>query len=100
MRPDTLKREPETRRSSQTSDQHPGPNDNAKLRAIEDQCIRDAIALQQRGDLRLATDGEFRRRSWWLELVMNWKGVCADRTGTTDLTWRVRDGRKIPLIYD
>jgi 5-methyltetrahydropteroyltriglutamate--homocysteine methyltransferase len=34
------------------------------------------------------TDGEFRRRSWWLELIMNWDGFAADRAGTTEMAWR------------
>jgi methionine synthase II (cobalamin-independent) len=42
--------------------------------------------------LELVTDGEFRRRSWWLELIMNWEGTSADRTGSTDLAWRNAKG--------
>ncbi len=38
--------------------------DDATLRAGEDKAIRDAVALQERVGLRLATDGEFRRRSY------------------------------------
>jgi len=97
LRPDSLKRARETFLGPQTSDQHLGPHDNAQLRAVEDQSIRDAIAMQERVGLKLATDGEFRRRSWWLELVMTWKGVSADRTGTTDLTWRGKDGTEKPF---
>lgn len=97
LRPDTLKHARETLLGAQTSDRHLGPHDSAQLRAVEDQCIRDAIAMQERVGLSLATDGEFRRRSWWLELVMTWRGVSADRTGTTDLTWRGKDGTEKPF---
>ncbi len=38
--------------------------DDAVLRAEEDQAIRDAVAFQERVGLKLATDGEFRRRSY------------------------------------
>ena len=65
----------------QTPDQHLGPHDNAELRAIEDECIREVIAMQERAGLQAATDGEFRRRSWWLDLIMGWEGFAADRTG-------------------
>ena len=41
-----------------------GEVDQATLTAAEDRAIEDAIALQQRVGLRLATDGEFRRASY------------------------------------
>ena len=41
-----------------------GEVDQAALTAAEDRAIDDAIALQQRVGLRLATDGEFRRASY------------------------------------
>ena len=92
LRPQRLRQAREALLGVQTSDQHLGPHDNAELRAIEDECIRDVIAMQERCGLKLATDGEFRRRSWWLELIMNWEGTSADRTGSTDLAWRNAKG--------
>jgi 5-methyltetrahydropteroyltriglutamate--homocysteine methyltransferase len=92
LRPQRLRQARETLLGVQTSGQHLGPHDNAELRAIEDKCIRDVIAMQERCGLKLATDGEFRRRSWWLELIMNWEGTSADRTGSTDLAWRNSKG--------
>lgn len=97
LRPERLKKAREELLGAQTASQHLGPHDNSELRAIEDECIRDAIAMQERAGLKLATDGEFRRRSWWLELIMNWEGVSADRLGTTDLTWRDKDGKEKPF---
>jgi 5-methyltetrahydropteroyltriglutamate--homocysteine methyltransferase len=97
LRPERLKRAREEFLGPQTADRNLGPHDNADLRAVEDECIRDAIALQERAGLSLATDGEFRRRSWWLELVMNWEGVSADRLGTRELTWRAADGSEKPF---
>ena len=41
-----------------------GANPTADLRALQDECIREAVELQERVGLRLITDGEFRRRSW------------------------------------
>jgi 5-methyltetrahydropteroyltriglutamate--homocysteine methyltransferase len=97
LRPDQLKRAREQVLGPHTSDRNLGPHGNAQLRAVEDACVRDAIALQERAGLKLATDGEFRRRSWWLELIMSWQGVSADRTGQTELTWRDKDGKEKPF---
>jgi 5-methyltetrahydropteroyltriglutamate--homocysteine methyltransferase len=36
----------------------------SELRAIEDQAVREAIALQEHAGLDVITDGEFRRQSW------------------------------------
>jgi 5-methyltetrahydropteroyltriglutamate--homocysteine methyltransferase len=41
-----------------------GETDQATLTAAEDRAIEDAVRLQQRVGLRLATDGEFRRTSY------------------------------------
>jgi 5-methyltetrahydropteroyltriglutamate--homocysteine methyltransferase len=76
----------------QTPDQNLGPHDNAELRAVEDDCVRQIIAMQERAGLQSATDGEFRRRSWWLDLIMGWTGFVADRHGTTEMMWRNNDG--------
>jgi 5-methyltetrahydropteroyltriglutamate--homocysteine methyltransferase len=91
LRPQRLKDARERLLGPQTPDQHLGPHQNAELTAIEDACVRDVIAMQERVGLRAVTDGEFRRRSWWLELVMNW-GLAADRTGATEMTWRNQAG--------
>jgi 5-methyltetrahydropteroyltriglutamate--homocysteine methyltransferase len=91
LRPQRLKDARERLLGPQTPDQHLGPHENAELSAIEDACIRDVVATQERVGLRAVTDGEFRRRSWWLELVMNW-GLAADRAGTTAMTWRNQAG--------
>lgn len=97
LRPDRLKQARERFLGKDASDRNLGPHQSEELRAVEDACIREAIAMQERAGLKLATDGEFRRRSWWLELVMTWQGVSADRTGTTDLTWRNKDGTEKPF---
>src|SRR5689334_1540503 len=41
-----------------------GEVDQATLAATEDRAIAEAVALQERVGLRLATDGEFRRASY------------------------------------
>ncbi len=92
LRPQRLKEARERLLGAQTHDRNLGPHDNPALRAIEDDCIRAVIAMQERVGLRAVTDGEFRRRSWWLELILNWQGVAADRTGTTEMAWRNASG--------
>jgi methionine synthase II (cobalamin-independent) len=90
LRPARLKEARERFLGAQTVDRNLGPHDNAALRAVEDDCVREVVAMEERVGLRAATDGEFRRRSWWLELVLNWDGVSANRTGmgTGDIAWR------------
>jgi 5-methyltetrahydropteroyltriglutamate--homocysteine methyltransferase len=41
-----------------------GALDAAGLRAVEDECIREVVAKQERVGLQVVTDGEF-RRTWW-----------------------------------
>jgi 5-methyltetrahydropteroyltriglutamate--homocysteine methyltransferase len=76
----------------QTADEHLGPHGKPELRAIEDESILDIVRMQERAGLQSATDGEFRRRSWWLDLIMGWRGFAADRAGTTEMVWRNKDG--------
>ena len=38
-----------------------GRHSLAELHAVEDQCIRDAVRLQEEAGLKVATDGEYRR---------------------------------------
>ena len=54
LRPAKLKAAREALLGPQTPDQHLGPHDNAALRAVEDECVREVVAMQ--GDVRLAAD--------------------------------------------
>jgi 5-methyltetrahydropteroyltriglutamate--homocysteine methyltransferase len=95
LRPDRLKRAREELLGPQTVDQNLGPHDNDALREIEDACVAEAIELQRAAGLRSATDGEFRRRSWWLELIMGWGGVSATREGASSpYSWRNKAGEQ------
>jgi 5-methyltetrahydropteroyltriglutamate--homocysteine methyltransferase len=42
--------------------------------ALQDQCIRDAVALQEQAGLKVVTDGEFRRGSYWARFVERLEG--------------------------
>jgi 5-methyltetrahydropteroyltriglutamate--homocysteine methyltransferase len=46
-----------------------GQIDHAAFARIQDDCIRDVVALQQECGLEVVTDGEFRRGSYWGRFV-------------------------------
>jgi len=92
LRPERLKQAREQFLGPQTPTSALGPHSNAELKAIEDECIREVVAMQERIGLQSVTDGEFRRRSWWLELILGWEGFEADRTGSARLKWRNAQG--------
>jgi 5-methyltetrahydropteroyltriglutamate--homocysteine methyltransferase len=46
-----------------------------ELRAIEDEAIRDVIAMQEEVGLQTATDGEFRRASWHMDFLYALDGI-------------------------
>jgi 5-methyltetrahydropteroyltriglutamate--homocysteine methyltransferase len=45
------------------------------LRAVQDECIRDVVRLQQDCGLEVLTDGEFRRISYWEKFVRLTRGL-------------------------
>jgi 5-methyltetrahydropteroyltriglutamate--homocysteine methyltransferase len=45
------------------------------LRAIEDDAIREVVAMQRDVGLRSATDGEFRRTSWHMDFIYQLGGI-------------------------
>lgn len=92
LRPERLKQAREQYLGPQTPTSALGPHHDAQLRQVEDECIREVIAMQERIGLQAVTDGEFRRRSWWLELILGWEGFSADRTGSAKLKWRDASG--------
>jgi len=94
LRPAALKEAREKFLGPQTSDRNLGPHGNPDLAAVEDDAIRGVVAMQERVGLRGITDGEFRRRSWWLEMIMSWDGFAADRTGSPEFAWRRPDGTR------
>jgi 5-methyltetrahydropteroyltriglutamate--homocysteine methyltransferase len=46
-----------------------------QLRAVEDEAIREVVALQQEVGLKSATDGEFRRATWHMDFVYQIGGI-------------------------
>jgi methionine synthase II (cobalamin-independent) len=52
-----------------------GAISTAALRAIEDQAIREVVAMQERIGLQSVTDGEFRRGLWHMDFVCDFANV-------------------------
>ncbi|MGH3441142.1 MAG: 5-methyltetrahydropteroyltriglutamate--homocysteine S-methyltransferase [Nitriliruptorales bacterium] len=52
-----------------------GDLDEAALREVEDDAIRDVVRMQQDVGLRSATDGELRRSSWHMDFIYRIDGV-------------------------
>ena len=48
--------------------------DDAEFSKLQDQCIRDVVALQEQVGLKVVTDGEFRRGSYWGRFVERMDG--------------------------
>ncbi|MEV6631878.1 5-methyltetrahydropteroyltriglutamate--homocysteine S-methyltransferase [Actinoplanes sp. NPDC051470] len=46
-----------------------------ELRAVEDDAIREVVAMQRDVGLRSATDGEFRRTSWHMDFIYQLGGI-------------------------
>ncbi len=52
-----------------------GEIDQSALRAVEDKCIREVVALQESIGLPSVTDGEFRRGWWHVDFLHGFDGV-------------------------
>ena len=52
-----------------------GRIDAAQLRAIEDEAISEAVAMQEGLGLQSATDGEFRRATWHMDFIYQLGGI-------------------------
>jgi len=57
----------------------------AELRAIEDDAIRQAVALQESVGLQAVTDGEFRRGFWHVDFLTGFSGIVP-----TQSNWAVK----------
>jgi len=60
-----------------------------ELHAIEDACIREAVAMQEAAGLRAITDGEFRRAVYHVDFLTQLDGIESKRT-----TWVGGDAMK------
>lgn len=75
LRPDVLKQA--------RADFAAGVIDEAALRAVENEAIRDLVAKQKAAGLHVITDGEFRRSYWHLDFMWGLQGIerRTSRTG-------------------
>jgi len=99
-RPEKLMRARERLLGPHDLDHNFGAHNHGELRALEDELIREAVALQEGVGLQSITDGEFRRRIWWSEFFCSLDGVEGSYRGpTTEL--RDKSGHTVPapLIY-
>jgi 5-methyltetrahydropteroyltriglutamate--homocysteine methyltransferase len=69
-----------------------GEIDAAELTAVEDQAIRDAVAMQEGVGLRSATDGEFRREQWHADFLYAIPGIDKGALGSPLPVYR-KDGQ-------
>jgi 5-methyltetrahydropteroyltriglutamate--homocysteine methyltransferase len=51
-----------------------------ELRALEDRCIRDIVALQESVGLQAVTDGEMRRAFWHVDFLTGFDGIVATQS--------------------
>lgn len=60
-----------------------GTLDDAGLKAVEDEAIRDLVAKHKAAGLQVITDGEFRRSYWHLDFMWGLNGIerRTSRTG-------------------
>ncbi len=52
-----------------------GRIDAAQLKAVEDEAISEAVAMQEETGLQSATDGEFRRATWHMDFIYQLGGI-------------------------
>jgi len=82
-----------------------------ELRAVEDACIRDVVALQENAGLRVITDGEFRRTWWHFDFLSGFGGFelgkpldkgtfegAAEQPPSAQITAKLRRSR--PIMVD
>ena len=74
-----------------------GEIDDDRLRAVEDDCIRDVVRLQEEAGLQGITDGEFRRAFWHLDFLRQIQGVEVTE-GRFPAHFRRDDGSEVGFV--
>ena len=52
-----------------------GESSRKELEAVEDECVREAVRMQEDVGLRGITDGDFRRNDWFLDFITSMEGI-------------------------
>jgi 5-methyltetrahydropteroyltriglutamate--homocysteine methyltransferase len=68
-----------------------GRIDADRLRAAEDDAIRDVVRMQEEAGLQSATDGEFRRASWHMDFIYSLEGI-SKAPGNMQVQFRNEEG--------
>jgi 5-methyltetrahydropteroyltriglutamate--homocysteine methyltransferase len=76
------------------ADHNLGAHANAELTKIENDYIRDVVKLQEGCGLSVVTDGDFRRRSWWTDFLLSFRGLAISYDGKTPITMINAAGEK------
>ena len=66
-----------------------------ELHALEDIAIRKVVALQEGVGLKSITDGEFRRRSFWMDFLQSFSGVGIESEAATGWDFTDASGHKL-----
>jgi len=96
LRPMALRKERERLLGVHDANQNLGAHDNAELRKIEDGYIKQVVKLQEDAGVKVVTDGEFRRRSWWSDFYLSLKGTKVTYNGKMPITFVNAAGEKRP----
>jgi 5-methyltetrahydropteroyltriglutamate--homocysteine methyltransferase len=94
-RPDRLMRARENLLGVHDLDRNFGPHQNSELRALEDECIREVVKLQEDTGIQSITDGEFRRRIWWSDFLLSLQGVSGNYRGAVAM--QDSSGHRVPV---
>ncbi len=97
LRPPALREARDRILGVQDANSNLGAHDSAELREIENDHIRDVVALQEEAGLSLVTDGEFRRRSWWSDVYLSLTGTGVSYDGRSDVKFVNAGGETRPM---
>ena len=97
LRPGVLREARQRLLGAHDADTNLGPHDNAELARIEDDCVREAVRLQEECGLQVVTDGEFRRRSWWTDVALSFSGTRISYNGKSPINFVNAAGEKRPV---
>src|SRR3954469_3702277 len=67
----------------------------AELTRIEDECVLEAVKMQERSGIEVVTDGEYRKRGWREFLYDKVRGFGPE-TVQRDFPIKLDDGRLLP----
>ena len=96
LRPTALREARQRILGKHDADHNLGAHSNAELTAIENDYIREVVKLQEDCGLPYVTDGEFRRRSWWTDIVLSFSGTRVTYNGRSPIQFVSASGDRRP----